>query len=127
MPKTYYLDNAFVNAALRNTPFASPPTVYAALFTVAPTAGGGGTEVAGGGYARQAVMFTLPANGVTSNAADVIFPIAMAPWGTLVAFGLYDQSVGGNLLYFNMLSVPRSVAVNDQVRFPVGQLIASEA
>ena len=127
MPKTFYLDNAFINAALRNTPFASSPTIYAALFTVAPTASGGGTEVSGAGYARQTVTFSVPVNGLSSNTADVVFPLAAAPWGTIVAFGIYDQSVGGNLLYFNLLSVPRTVAVNDQVRFPVGQLIASEA
>ena len=127
MPKTYYLDNAFINAALRATPFSSPLTVYAALFTTAPTAGGGGVEVAGGGYARQTVLFSLPSNGVSSNTADVVFPVALAAWGTLVAFGVYDQSVGGNLLYFNVLSVPRTVTLNDQVRFPVGQLIASES
>jgi len=126
MPKTYYLDNAFINAALRQTPFASPLTIYAALFTAAPTASGGGTEVSGGGYSRQTVTFSSPVNGLASNTTDVVFPLAAASWGTVVAFGLYDQSVGGNLLYFNLLSVPRTVAINDQVRFPVGQLIASE-
>lgn len=127
MPKTYYLDNAFLNSALRQTPYSSPIATYVALFTTAPTVSGGGTEVTGGGYARQTVTFAAPVNGQTTNTGDVIFPIAAAAWGTITAFGIYDAATGGNLLYFNLLSVPRSVTINDQVRFPVGQLIASEA
>ncbi len=127
MPKTYYLDNNFLNAALRSVPFSPPPTIYVSLYTVAPSVSGGGTEVTGGGYARQTVTFSTPANGQAANLADVVFPIAAAAWGTVTAFGLTDAPTGGNLLYFNLLSVPRAVGINDQVRFPTGQLIASEA
>jgi len=127
MPKTYYLDNSFLSAALRQVPYTSPLAVYVALHTAAPTVGGGGTEVSGGSYARQTVVFSAPVNGQSTNVADVLFPIATVAWGTIVAFGVYDASSGGNLLYFNNLSTPRNVQINDQVRFPAGQLIASEA
>lgn len=127
MPKTYFLDNSFLNAALRQVAYTSPVAVYVALFTAAPTVAGGGTEVSGGAYARQTVVFTAPVNGQCSNVADVLFPIATSAWGTIVAFGVYDAASGGNLLYFNNLSTPRNVQINDQVRFPSGQLIASEA
>lgn len=127
MPKSHYLDNTFLNAALRGIPFTPPSTIYVALYTSAPTVSGGGTEVTGGGYIRQTVSFTTPVNGQVSNVLDVVFPIASAAWGTVMAFGLLDAPAAGNLLYYNLLSVPRLVSVNDQVRFPVGQLIASEA
>ena len=127
MPKTTYLDNNFINAALRQIPFTSPLAVYLALYTTAPTVGGGGVEVSGGSYARQIVVFTAPVLGVSSNNADVLFPVASVAWGTIVAFGVFDASAGGSLLYFNTLSTPRTVLINDQVRFPLGQLIASEA
>lgn len=127
MPKTYYLDNLLLNAVLRQTAFTPPTTIYVALFTVAPTVSGGGTEVSGGGYVRQPVTFSAPSNGQTSNTLDVTFPLATAAWGTVVAFGLYTAATGGQLLYFNALSVSRLVSVSDQVRFPTGQLIASEA
>lgn len=127
MPKSYYLDNSMLNAALRGISFTPPTTVYVALFTVIPTVSGGGTEVTGGNYVRQTVSFVTPANGQTSNTSDVLFPIASASWGTVVAFGLYDAASAGNLLYFNQLSVSRTVAINDQVKFPVGQLIVTEA
>lgn len=126
MPKTYYLDNVLINAALRNTPFVPPPLVFVSLYTVAPTASGGGTEVSGGGYGRQPVVFTAPSNGVVSNVSDVNFPIAGTDWGTIVAFGICDASSGGNIMYYGNLSAPRSVLTNDQVRFPAGQLVTQE-
>ena len=126
MPKTYYLDNIFINAALRNTPFVPPPVVYLALYTVAPTASGGGTEVSASGYGRQTVTFAAPVNGTTSNSADVNFPIALADWDTIVAFGVFNVSSGGNLMYFGNLSSPRLVLTNDQVRFLAGQLVVQE-
>ncbi len=127
MPKTYYLSNSMLNAALRQVPYTSPVAVYVALFTAAPSVNGGGTEVTGGSYARQPAIFTAPVNGQCSNVADVLFPSATAAWGTVVAFGVYDASSGGNLLYFNNLSSPRNVQINDQVRYPSGQLVASES
>lgn len=126
MPKTYYLDNNVLNVALRGIPFTPPATIYVALYTVAPGVGGGGTEVAGGAYARQLVTMTVPASGQCSNTADILFPVASLSWGTIVSFALLDASSGGNMLYFGNLSTPRLVLVSDQVRFPMGQLITQE-
>jgi hypothetical protein len=125
--KTYYLDNLFLNAVLRQTPFSSPPLIYVGLFTIAPTASGGGTEVAGLNYVRQSVIFGPPVNGQTANISDVVYPVAGAAWGNVVAFGLFDAFAGGNLLYFNNLSVPRNVAINDQLRFAASQILCGEA
>ena len=100
---TTYLENALENAVLRNTSYTSPATVYLALFTVAPGVGGGGTEVSGGSYARQAVTFSAPASGATSNSGAITFPTATANWGTVVAWGLFDAATSGNLLLFGTL------------------------
>jgi hypothetical protein len=126
MPKTYFLSNRMLNATLLNIAFVPPTQTYVALFTVAPTLVTPGTEVSGGSYTRQPVVFSSPALGQTSNNADVNFPIATVAWGTVVAFGLFDQASGGNLLYFANLSTSRVVSQNDQVRYPVGQLICLE-
>lgn len=126
MPKTIYLDNNFINVALRNTPFAPPATIYVSLYTVAPGVGGGGTEVSGGGYGRQTVTFAAPVNGQTSNMADILFPVATVSWGTIVAFALMDASSGGNMLYFGNLSTPRLVQASDQVKFPTSQILVFE-
>jgi hypothetical protein len=87
-------------------------TVYLALFTVAPDdAGAGGTEVTGGGYARQAMPFANAAatdgSGISSkaNSAAITFPAATAAWGTLVAFGIMDAATGGTMRWHrNMTS-----------------------
>lgn len=126
MPKTHYLANNVLNAALRGIAFVPPPSVYVALYTVVPTVLGGGTEVSGGAYARQTVTLTVPASGQVTSTADVLFPVASAAWGTVVSFAILDASSGGNMLYFGNLSTPRSVVASDQVRFPSGQLVAQE-
>ncbi len=49
-----YLENALINATLRNTSYTSPTTVYVALYTSDPTDADSGTECSGTSYARQA-------------------------------------------------------------------------
>ena len=66
-----YLEDALINATLRNTSYVSPTTVYVGLFTTDPTDAGTGTEVAGGSYARTAVTFGAPSNGVATNNATL--------------------------------------------------------
>jgi hypothetical protein len=127
MPKTFYLDNNFINVALRNTSFTPPTPIYVALFTTAPTAAGGGVEVTGGSYARQTATFVAPTNGQTSNSVDILFPIATANWGTIKAFALMDAGSGGNMLYFGNLSAERTVLTSDQVKFAAGQLGVQES
>lgn len=91
------------------TDIGSVPTAYIGLFTDAPTDAGGGTEVSGGSYARvatagadwNAAAGSAPAS--CSNANDITFPRATADWGTVVAFGVFDASSGGNLLWWDYL------------------------
>ena len=113
MPKSLYLSNVLLNHTLRNVAFTPPVQVFVALYTVAPTILGGGTEVSGGGYGRQLGTFSAAASQLTSNTVDILFPVATADWGTVVAFGLFDASSGGNMLYFNNLSASRLVLTND--------------
>jgi hypothetical protein len=122
MPKTYYLEDNFINAALRATPYTSPLASYVALYTTSPTKAGGGVEVSGGTYSRQTCVWSIPVNGVSTNSADVDFPVATALWGTITSFALVDSPLAGNILYFANLNAPRLVQINDQVKFPIGQL-----
>ena len=60
------------------TDSATRPTEWhTALYTVAPDDTGGGTEVSGGGYARQATAFTVSGNTATNSAAEE-WPVATA-------------------------------------------------
>jgi hypothetical protein len=113
--------NKLIDFYFRGVTVTPPTTLYAALFTVAPTKAGGGTEVAGGSYARVGLACTAtnwaatnaagstasPSTGTsdqTSNNAAITFPTSTASWGTIVACGLYDAATGGNLVSFGSLS-----------------------
>jgi hypothetical protein len=117
-----FLENALVNATLRNTSYTSPTTVFVALYTTDPTDADTGTEVSGNGYARQSVTFSAPSNGATSNSSAVEFPQATGSWGTVAYIGLRDASSGGNLLYHTALDASKTIATGDVFRIAIGSL-----
>jgi hypothetical protein len=117
-----YLENALINVTLRNTAFTAVSAPYVALFTSDPTDAGSGTEVSGGSYARAAVTFGAPSNGVTTNSADVTFTTATGSWGTVGWIGIYDASTSGNLLYHTPLDVSKTVTSGDIFKISTGNL-----
>lgn len=125
--KTYTQANATINHFLRNSSQTSPAAVYAALFTVAPTQSGGGTEVTGGSYARVAITFGAPSNGVATNSGSVDFPTATAGWGTVVAMAIFDNSVGGSMLYFGALGTSKVIGIGDTASFAIAALSVTES
>lgn len=112
-----YLENALINATLRNTSYTSPTTVYAGLFTSDPTDAGSGTEVSGGSYARKAITFGAPSNGASVNSAAVEFDQATGNWGTITHFGIFDASSSGNLLYHGALTASKTIETGDVFKF----------
>ena len=117
-----FLENALINATLRNTTYTSVATVYVSLFTSDPTDAGTGTEVSGGSYARTAVTFVAPTNGVTTNSADVTFPTCTAVWGTVGWIGINDASTSGNLLYHSPLDTSKTIDTGDIFKISTGNL-----
>ena len=117
-----YLENALINVTLRATSYTAPTTVYVALYTTDPTDADAGTEVTGGSYARQAVTFAAPSNGVSTNSADVTFPTATASFGTVTHIGLRDALTAGNLLYHTPLDVSKTIATGDIFKITTGNL-----
>lgn len=104
---------------------ATRPTAwYVALYTVAPTDTGGGTEVSGGSYVREAITFSVSGTSpaTATNSADIEFPEATANWGTVVAAGVFDASTGGNLLAYSNLTTSKAVSTGDVLRFNAGAL-----
>lgn len=129
--KNQVLANSLLSAVLRNIAYTSPTGVFAGLFTTAPTPVTTGTEVTTGGgtlYNRVAVTFGAPVAGVCQNSGAVTFPIAGAPWGTVVAVAICDLITpgGGNELYFGNLTVSKVVGTGDQVSFAIGALSVTE-
>jgi hypothetical protein len=128
MPASFsdYLENKLLDHVFGATAYAAPATLYIGLLTVAPTDAGGGTEVAGGSYARAAVVnnvanFPNAAAGAKTNGNDIVFATATANWGTVVAVGIYDALAGGNLIGWCLVtnqSVPSGVTA----KVPAGQL-----
>ena len=117
-----YLENALINATLRNTAYISPTTVYLALYTTDPTDADSGTEVSGNAYARQSITFGAPSNGVSTNSAAIEFPQATGSWGTVAYVGIRDASTAGNLLYHTPLDASKTIATGDVFRVAVGSL-----
>jgi len=117
-----FLENALINATLRNTTYTSPATVYVSLWTSNPTDAGSGTEVSGGSYARTAVTFGAPSDGVTTNNADVTFPTATASWGTVGWIGINDSTSGVNLLYHTALDTAKAIDTGDIFKISTGNL-----
>jgi hypothetical protein len=117
-----YLENAIINATLRNTTYTSVATVYVSLWTSDPTDAGSGTEVSGGSYARTAVTFGAPSNGVTTNSADVEFPQATAGWGTVGWIGINDAATSGNLLYHTALDTSKTIDTGDIFKIATSNL-----
>jgi hypothetical protein len=117
-----YLENALINATLRNTSYTSPSVVYIALYTSDPTDANTGTQVSGGSYARQAVTFGAPSNGVTTNSAAIEFPQATASWGTVTHIGILDALTSGNLLYHTPLDTAKTIDSGDIFKISSGNL-----
>ena len=117
-----YLENALINATLRNTTYTSPATVYVSLYTSDPTDADTGTEVSGGSYARTAVTMGAPSNGVSTNSADVTFPTATGSWGTVSHIGIHDASTAGNLLFHTALDTSKTIDSGDIFKISSGNL-----
>lgn len=133
-----YLENLLIDHLFRTRTFAKPTALYYGLLTAAPTDAGGGTEVAGGAYARVNLApldtnyaatqggtsgNSSGAGGTTSNAVAITFPAPTANWGTVTHFGIYDAASGGNLLIWDVLTAPRTILNGDPApAFPIGAL-----
>lgn len=122
-----FLENALVNATLRNTTYTSPATVYVALFTTDPTDAATGTEVTGGSYARTSVAFAAPSNGAAASSADCTFPTCTSTWGTVSHIGIFDASTSGNLLYHTPLDSSKLIETGDIFKIASGSLTVTLA
>lgn len=125
MDTTY--KNAYLDAAFGATKHASfPATLYLALFLA------GDVEVAGGAYARKAVVnnggnFGAAAAGEKTNATAVTFVAASAAWGTVVAFKWMDALAAGAVVHAGLLAVPTPINIGDVANFPIGTIIVTAA
>jgi hypothetical protein len=135
---TNYLENKLIDYVFRGVAYTPPAIWYIGLFTAAPSETGGGTEVTGNAYARQAITKNTTAwaatngattttnpssgtSGTTSNNSVLTFPSATpGNWGTISHVGLFDAITGGNLCFYNSLPTTRVVNAGDgAVQIPI--------
>ena len=115
--KSDYLELKALDAIL-GAGFTPPATVYWALYSATPSDTGGGTELTSGsapGYARLAATnnttnfpnaTTVGGLGSKKVGVDQTFVAnsSASNWPTIIAFGLYDASTGGNLLLWGAIA-----------------------
>ena len=121
------LHNKPIDHVLKTTPFSVPADIYVALYSVAPTIAGGGTELTGNGYARKVHNSWDPAAaGASENTGVITFAAASGgDWLEAVAFALHDAITGGNFLGWGDLTTARTVLDGDNAEFADGELDAS--
>lgn len=113
-----YLANSVAAYTLNGSPIVSIPGRYFALFTADPTdAFVTANEVQTGSnpwYARQATgSWSAPSNGTTYNLNSVQFPPVTGAPVTVTHVGIVDAATGGNLLYSQALTTPKTLNIND--------------
>lgn len=130
--KSTYLCNLFLNALFNAASFddAIPATLYAQLYTAAPTAAGGGTQVAVSGISRAA-MTRNTTNMPTATSASINSATALsfgtpASGVTVVGVGWFDASSGGNLLDYGDLDAPKVLLAGVAFSLPAGAFVGTE-
>lgn len=127
-----YLENKLIDFVFRGQTYTPPTNTYIGLLTSAPNDANTGSnvvEVSGGSYARVAVGATLlnwsgtqsntantastGTSGTTYNINPIAFPSPTGNWGVITAFGMFDASSGGNLLFYGNLTTAKTVNNGD--------------
>jgi len=98
-----------------------PTSWYVALYTVAPNDTGGGTELSGDAYVREASTFSVTGD-TASNTGAIEWAAATGDWGTVVAIGVFDAVSAGNLLAYGNLTSSKTIQTGDIFRIPAGDL-----
>lgn len=101
--------------------FTAPTApLKARLMTANGSAGAAGTEVAGGSYAPQTVVFGSAASGAAASNAAVTF--TGMPAVTVVGVEIWDTSGTPQRLWWGPLSATKTLNAGDTFQFDTGSL-----
>ena len=119
-----HAESLLLDWLMTNGSATRPTAWYVALYTAAPSDSGGGTEVSGNGYAREAVTFAAATSpgGTTSNSGAVSFTASGGDWGSITHIGIHDALSGGNLLWHGAMTASKTVADGDTLEFSIGNI-----
>lgn len=128
-----YLETQLYNHVLRAVNYASPTTVYLALFGTSASlasleAGALTGEVAVGSYVRQAITFGAPAAREVAQNAQVQYPTLSADYPNPVRFfAICDASTSGNILSYGQFDSDLTFVTGNQPTFASGLIKANFA
>lgn len=122
-----YFANKLIDYIFRKQPYPQNLTLFVGLHH---TLGENGEEVNAGGYSRASIPCSLsswsgtqgpgtstPSFGgtkLTTNNVAIQFPAPTEDWGSVVAIGIYDSDVGGNLLMYSALNDATNIQAGDE-------------
>lgn len=121
-----FLGNSLLDMAFAGYGFAPSGDIKICLYTVMPTAAGGGTEVTGGGYAPVVVandLTTFPhaVNRSKTIAIDVIFTAPSSAWTEITGIVLIDNDTA-DLLIYSEFAAPFFAPVGSPLEFLAGSI-----
>lgn len=116
-----YAENLIAEWLFTTNSATRPTAWWLALYTAAPSDSGGGTEVSGGGYARQSLAFSATAD-TDVNTATITFTASGGNFGVVTHAGIFDASSGGNLLMWCALASPQTINDGQSLAVSPGNL-----
>lgn len=126
-----FLENAWINHALKQTAYTKPGALHLALSTVLIGEDGSGlAEPLGNNYSRVTLTpgstywESLSARQV-SNKTLLTYPIASGSWGDIGYWGIYDAPTGGNLIAYGDLASVKTINTDQTLRIAAGQIVIS--
>jgi hypothetical protein len=117
-----WAENATLDWLMGGATPTRPTARYLALFTAAPSDSGGGTEMSGGGYARQAVTCGAASGGTCSNTNAPSFTISGVDPNPFTHVGVFDALTSGNLIWHGALAASKDLGDGDTISFAAGEL-----
>jgi len=129
MAGTYHSENAILVNLFNGGVMTTPSNWYLGLgrtSSVPQENGSGFTEPAVGAYARVQVgnntsNFNVPSSGQLQNITAINFPESTAAWGTIGYIGFFDAPTGGNLWFWESITV-KDIVVNTTIIFAANSI-----
>jgi hypothetical protein len=114
------IENQLLDALFGNASFSVTGDIKLALMTANGDDASPGTEVTGGSYARQTIVFDTASGGATQNDAAISF--TDMPAVTVVGIEIYDSAGSPKRLMYGPLTTSRTVTAGDTVQFAIGAI-----
>jgi len=120
-----YLEHQLIRHTLGIAAYTPPTSTYIGILSDLSNDGDIITEFSGSNYQRQQVTatgFSSAASGATANVSSIVWPAALANWGSASYIGVFDSIAAGNLLWWGALTIAKAVSTSAIFRIDAGEL-----